>query len=211
MTEHGTRSKYVSGCRCEACTIANREYARRRSKVKAKEAMGAEDPYWQPLERAQSLIAGLIVRGYTIAELARLTGIKKETLYAINCGKSHHTGKGRHRVHATTVGALRAVYDDPRRSYAPRQLVDGSKTRAVVDYLVETYGRTKASALLGWDLRKLDNFRAHRGEKVRYETARDVMGFVERAHRAKDMAAKPKTWNNIKREREAAGYVVNPY
>lgn len=36
---HGTRSRYTSGCRCEKCRAANREYARKQyAKKKAEEA-----------------------------------------------------------------------------------------------------------------------------------------------------------------------------
>lgn len=139
MSEHGTRSRYVDGCRCEACTKANSDYSRRYS-AKLKEERG-----------------------------------------------------------------------EASHAYAPHQLVDGTRTREVVEHLVERYGRRKAAQLLRWDLKRLDNFRSHPSKKVRYETARSVMDFMERVYRAHEKAMKLKTWEDLKKEREAAGFVVNPY
>lgn len=87
----------------------------------------------------------------------------------------------------------------------------GTRTRAVVEHLVERYGRKTAAQLLRWNIRRLDNFRSHPSKKVRYETARSVMDFLERVYRAHEKATKPKTWEELKKEREAAGFVVNPY
>lgn len=127
MSEHGTRSMYVYGCRCEACTKANRDYSRR---------------YWAKLKEER--------------------------------GEASH-------------------------AYAPHQLVDGTRTREVVEHLVERYGRRKAAQLLRWDLKRLDNFRSHQSKKVRYETARSVMDFLERVYRAHEKAMKLKTWEDLKK------------
>lgn len=211
MSEHGTRSRYVAGCRCESCTKANRDYARNRYSAKLKEERGEAIHNWQQTESAKTLITGLIVRGYGISEIARLTGINKTTICAIYYDKSYkHTG-GRRYVKAETVEKLRAMMDAPSHAYAPHQLVDGTKTRAVVEFLVERYGRMTAAQLLRWDLRRLDNFRSHPSNKVRYETSRSVMDFLELAYRANEKRMKPKTWEELKKEREAAGFVVNPY
>lgn len=211
MSEHGTRSRYVDGCRCEACTKANRDYARKRYLAKLKEERGEAIPNWQPLDSAQTLITGLIVRGYGISEIARVTGINKTTICAIYQGKSYKHAGGRPYVKAETVEKLRAMMDATSHAYAPHQLVDGTKTRAVVEHLVERYGRRTAAQLLRWDIRRLDNFRSHPSNKVRYETARSVMDFLELVYRAHEKATMPKTWEELKKEREAAGFVVNPY
>lgn len=211
MSEHGTRSRYVAGCRCEECTKANRDYARSRYSAKLKEDRGESIHNWQPLESAQTLITGLIVRGYGISEIARVTGLSKTTICAINHDKSYKHQGGRPYVKAETVEKLKAMMDSTSHAYAPHQLVDGTKTRAVVEYLVERYGRKTAAHLLCWDLRRLDNFRSHQSKKVRYETALSVMDFLELAYRAHEKLMKPKTWDELKKEREAAGFVVNPY
>lgn len=113
MSEHGTRSRYVDGCRCEACTKANRDYARNRYSAKLKEERGEANHNWQPLESAQTLITGLIVRGYGISEIARVTGLKKMTLYSIYYDKSYKHPGGRRYVKAETVEKLGAMMDAP--------------------------------------------------------------------------------------------------
>lgn len=211
MSEHGTRSRYVAGCRCEACTKANRDYARNRYSAKLKEERGEANPNRQPLESAQALITGLIVRGYGISEIARVTGLNKTTICAIYNDKSYKHAGSRPYVKAETVEKLSAMMDSTSHAYAPHQLVDGTKTRAVVEHLVERYGRRTAAQLLRWELKRLDNFRSNQSKKVRYETARSVMDFLERVYRAHEKAVKPKTWEELNNEREAAGFVVNPY
>lgn len=199
MSEHGTRSRYVAGCRCEACTKANRDYARNLYSAKLKEGRGEANTNWQPLESAQTLITGLIVRGYGISEIARVTGLKKMTLYGIYYDRSYNHPGGRRYVKAETVEKLRAMMDSPSHAYAPHQLVDGTKTRAVVEHLVERYGRKRAAQLLRWDLSRLDNFRNHKSKKVRYETYRSVMDFLERVYRAHEKSMKSKTWEELKK------------
>jgi hypothetical protein len=42
MSTHGTRSRYVTGCRCADCTQANREYSRLNHRRRAAMKRGAE-------------------------------------------------------------------------------------------------------------------------------------------------------------------------
>lgn len=44
---HGTRSKYVQGCRCDSCARANRNY--QREYIRARIAAGITDPHGKRL------------------------------------------------------------------------------------------------------------------------------------------------------------------
>lgn len=113
---HGSRARYVSGCRCGACREANREYARLRTKLPPNPLV--------PAGRVQAHIERLSARGIgkravadvaktsvtTIGELrtGRKTKLRKETADRILAAKFEDCVDDRHLVDAAPTKKLLA-------------------------------------------------------------------------------------------------------
>lgn len=72
MSPHGTRSRYVRGCRCEPCGAANREYARQRDRrhARVRDAVAAG-------EDLDQLVAHLEARAERTTDPARADEIMR--------------------------------------------------------------------------------------------------------------------------------------
>ena len=81
MGSHGTRSRYVGGCRCDEC----------------RRALGAKTLV--TAEPATVIVRRLVKAGLPIAEMARVTGIDRQALDALAHGR-------REQVTARTLGLL---------------------------------------------------------------------------------------------------------
>ena len=97
-----SRGRYVQGCRCEACTLANNAYWHKREKDKAKEHFGAKDPYWTDAEPVRAHLRKLLAEGYTKRGICRDYGIPRPTIH--NLMTAHHrTGKPVKRIKTETA------------------------------------------------------------------------------------------------------------
>ena len=80
---HGTRGRYVLGCRCDDCRRANTAYARSRTKRKI---FHGADPL-VPVEQVESHIAALRAQGIGIPTIADAAKVPRNTLWGILGGK----------------------------------------------------------------------------------------------------------------------------
>jgi hypothetical protein len=81
--EHGTRARYVAGCRCQACTRANRIYARARLAL-------SRDGDWNGLVSAKSARAHLQMlsaSGIGRRKVEKLCGVSDTVLSAVKNGR----------------------------------------------------------------------------------------------------------------------------
>jgi len=100
----GTRSRYVAGCRCESCVIANRIYARDLARHHSRVRWGIEthtDPLVDVTE-ARNHLLWLRSRGIGLRRLHNTTGIARSTLNEIRSGR-------RSRITLATANRIVAV------------------------------------------------------------------------------------------------------
>jgi hypothetical protein len=85
MPQHGTRSNYTTGCRCQPCTEANRTYARNLDRHKSRVRYGIEQPierFCDPTE-AQNHLEWLRTNGIGLRTVTNTTGLSRKTLFEI--------------------------------------------------------------------------------------------------------------------------------
>lgn len=119
MSEHGTRSRYNSGCRCDECRRANREYERRRTMTKVAVECGMPSPMVDA-EPVRRRILDLLAAGYSRREICRISGLARSTLHSITTAH-HRTGKPVKMVRRETKDAVFAIRG--RRSLSGHQIV----------------------------------------------------------------------------------------
>lgn len=185
---HGTRSAYVSGCRCEACRAANTAYM-----AAYYRARGTHSPLVDVAE-AQWRLRRLFGMGYTYREVAQFTGISEGNISDIMGGR-------RERVHARAVEALDGLL---RSRLRDRRRVDAGHTRENVRRIWARYGRAKACELLGVTGPVLNGIIYSKSPKMR-------PGTKEMLDERIAALCRPKTWAERCAERRAAGFIVNPY
>lgn len=153
---HGTRARYVwgpgpgqnrsLGCRCEACSEANRAYARYQAKRKRLEALGrTAGPWAAPVvdaapARAHVLALGELGVGYK--RVAELAGVSTSTLLEVRSGR-------RQRIRREVAEAVLAL--PLEADVADGQLVDATETWRLVRKILRRPGWSKAriSASIG--------------------------------------------------------------
>lgn len=160
---HGTRLRYVGGCRCFRCRRANSDYERER-----KAARAAGD--WNGLvsaERAREHLRSLSKRGVGKRAVAAASDVCMTVLQDIRTGRKA-------QIRARTERKILAVTRDMA---SDRALVAPGRTFRLIDQLLEE-GFTKAELArrLGYRNGALQ-FRRHR------MTARNVAR-IERLHRS---------------------------
>lgn len=159
MAEHGQRSRYVAGCRCDDCRRANREYYRKRTMQKVAEECGAPATMVDA-EPVRLKLLALYEQGYTQREVCRLTGLSRSTLRSIVVAH-HRSGRPVAMVRRETKDAICAIKG--RRCLSAAQRVDAEwMARQVKRYLERGLSVAQLSRAVGIDRQTLDRI-AHGG------------------------------------------------
>lgn len=135
VAEHGTRSRYVRGCRCDDCRTANRTYARRAAVYGWSERVAS---HWTDADAAREHIARLQAQGMGYKRVAEKAGLSVSCLHTIIWGKHGYPAK---RILRRNSDAILAVAFDPADS-------------AVIDP-TGTVRRIRAMQAMGWPLREI--------------------------------------------------------
>lgn len=131
---HGTRARYVSvRCRCEPCTIANREYARRR---RAEVAEG-DTRHLVPSDQARAHLRKLAREGVGLRSVSDASDVPRSILMGIKKGD-------RPRLRASTERRILAVDVSAVRDGAR---VDARPTRKLIRDMLRL-GLTKGEIAL---------------------------------------------------------------
>lgn len=135
---HGTRIRYVAGCRCLPCRCANARYATERA-----HAIAAGDTReLVPAERARRHIAMLSRRGVGYKTAADCASVARSVVAKIKSGE-------RARIRASTERALLAVTP---RQLPDSALVSGAGTRRRIARLIaEGFTKRRLALELGYD------------------------------------------------------------
>lgn len=125
----GTRTAYVTGCRCDACREANRTYARERDRQQRRVAYGIEEPVVRLVDatEAREHLRWLRSFGVGLRTVSALTGLGRSALQEIRDGVSR-------RVKPDTERKIVNIYRDTRHQ---AMLVDATRTWQRIDWLQE--------------------------------------------------------------------------
>lgn len=190
MSAHGTRSRYVAGCRCEPCAAANRKYASLRERYGWADQVAAR---WVDPCHAYAHILWLRTQGVGLRMISDQSGVARSTLAQL---------ARRERISADTQARILAVLPTPSR-------VDGTGTRRRLQALI-AIGHTGASLAdrIGWSRTNIWNLILGDG-LVSARTAAKVTSVYDQlwnqpgpSTRARNLAAKrgwppPLAWDDI--------------
>lgn len=126
---HGTRLKYMAGCRCADCRRANTDYETQRAKAR-------RNGDWNGLvstEPVRAHLAALAAAGVGLVPVADASGVRRAALMDIVHGRKQ-------RIRARSASAVLAV--TPAVA-ADRALVDAAPTWRMLDELIAD-GHTRA-------------------------------------------------------------------
>ena len=159
--EHGTRLRYLGGCRCLPCRASNARYEQARAAARRR---GRGNPIVDAGE-AQRHIRWLARQGIGYRAVAKAAGVARTVVADIKSGKKA-------RCRALTVRAILKVGED---ATAPHALVDAGPTRRLIAELLRE-GFTKRqlarrfglkSSALQFPLRGSEKITARNAAKVR--------------------------------------------
>jgi hypothetical protein len=88
----GTRSRYVAGCRCQPCIVANRIYARNWERHHSRVRWGIETHTDRLVDvtEARNHLLWLQSRGIGLRRLRDATGLSRSNLTEIRIGRRTH-------------------------------------------------------------------------------------------------------------------------
>jgi len=170
MAECGTRAKYVRGCRCEPCTVANRIYAREHERQKRRVAYGIEEPVVRFVDATETREHLLWLRSFGVGKrtVNKLTGISTTTLWEITRGDTL-------KVHPDTETKILDLWRDTRNN---AMIVDAGQTWKRITWL-QQQGWSKARIArelgLGRNLQIRTERITHRTEKRVEDLVRRVL------------------------------------
>jgi len=138
---HPSRGRYVMGCRCYMCRVANADYAAeqaRRPKGSRKTAMVGR----MSTARARKRVQGWLDSGVTKREICRATGIGRTAMRTLMTGEHPNAKRfsdghphASHRMSRKNYEAIMACGDP--RSPKPGQLVDASSLNRALSWLYD--------------------------------------------------------------------------
>ena len=145
LAEHGTRAGYRGGCRCDACRMAEREYARRRYRL---QAYGQ----WQPFTDATPVrdhVRHLMARGIGASRVATLARVSRSSVSHLLYGDPARGEMPSRRIRTGTAQRLLAVRFS-EANLAAGTAVEAAGTRRRLQALIATgySGRSLAARLV---------------------------------------------------------------
>lgn len=131
--QHGTRSKYAAGCRCQPCTAANRTYARQLARHHRRVNYGIEPRTVTLIDATETRqhLTWLLQQGIGTRSLADHLGLSRSAIHRILNGSRTHIrpgtadqilAMGRHRI--PTAQPARALIDATTALHQIRQLLE---------------------------------------------------------------------------------------
>jgi len=167
MRQHGTRSCYKGGCKCEPCRKANREYVNATARCGWKPNLVDAGP-------SRAHVMGLQMEGLGRREIARRSGVS-QTIVARLLGLDK--SKPAKRVTPATQEALLRVQAD---TLAPHSLVPILGSQRRLQALVAIgWTQSLLAERLGWSVANLSGITNGRRLFVTQKTASDIRALYE--------------------------------
>lgn len=167
MSEHGTRTHYVKGCRCEPCTAANREYARNRDRKQRRIRYGIEQPTIKFVDASETRQHLLWLRSFGVGRrtVSERTGIGQTALWEIVRGDTR-------KVHVETERKILNLLRDTRNG---AMLVDASLTQKRIAWLQrQGWSKARIARELGY-VKPTIQFR---GDRITYRNEQRIEQLV---------------------------------
>ena len=186
MSEHGTRSRYVGGCRCIECRAANARYAAELERRRAREAFGAPTRMVDAAPVRERLLC-LYAQGYSEREVSELSGVSRTVLRSI----THAHQRTRRPVRRCQRKTKDAVFSiNGPRLLRGRQLVDASFAAACARRWLEAGVPTEAIAReVGCSRQAVDAWLASKAPRMRACTLHALLSARPALDRMADRAA----------------------
>lgn len=136
-----SRGRYVTGCRCFMCRVANAEYARARANRPPGDRSGAMVGE-SAVRRARARVRGWLDEGYSMREVSRATGVSRTVLRTLLHGEHPNAARfsdGRAKLpRRMSRKCYRAIMGcDQPGAKAPGTLVDATPLVSAIGWLVE--------------------------------------------------------------------------
>lgn len=134
LPQHGTRARYLRGCRCPECSTANRRYCKT---YRLRVAAVNGDTLRIPVTRVEQHIRAWTQRGWSQRQIADAVGCSDRV------------------IHNILTGSVRAIRPDIARRVLDADLNNSSEHgRASVD-ATGTRRRIQALAVVGWPFKQI--------------------------------------------------------
>lgn len=158
---HGTRVRYMTGCRCEPCRASNARYESQRALARLR----GEGAHLVPAKAARLHIRRLSRQGVGYKSVAEAADVSLRVVHRIRSGE-------RRQIRATTERKILAVDADAR---ADASIVPAKKTLKLIrELLTEGFTMAELARRLGYKKPVLQI-----GDRVQARTA----ARIERLHR----------------------------
>ena len=173
-----SRGRYVQGCRCYLCRVANADYAREYKKSTSAMVTQASTI------KARKKVQAWLDEGYSLREICRATGVGRNSMRTLMTGKHHNAAKFKNGSCKKSRRMSRTNYDkimkcDSVCAPRPCQRVDATALNKSLEYLyghgVTPYRVSKESGIPIGTIYNLGN-RA----TCNYETLARLAGAAER-------------------------------
>ena len=129
-----SRGRYVQGCRCYLCRVANADYAREYRK--STKAMVTK----YSTAKARKKVQAWLDEGYSLREIFRATGVGRNPMRTLMTGKHHNAATFKNGRPRASKRMSRANYDkimkcDRICAPRPNQIVDATALNNALAYL----------------------------------------------------------------------------
>ena len=116
-----SRGRYVQGCRCYMCRVANAEYAREQPKQGKRSAMVGRTQ----TAKARRKVQGWLDAGYPLREISRATAISRNALRTLLKGEHAHAPRFANGKPKASARMSRANYEKIMKCDRPSAPVGG--------------------------------------------------------------------------------------
>lgn len=138
---HPSRGRYVQGCRCYMCRVANADYSREHShRASRREGSMASE---KATSQARSRVRSWLAAGIPLREICRQTGVPRSSMHTLLHGH-RNTPAGRVTKTMTKVNHRRIMRCDGFLSPGG-EVVDAASALTAVEWLV-SHGMPRAGA-----------------------------------------------------------------
>lgn len=131
-----SRGRYVQGCRCYMCRVANAEYAREQPKQGKRSAMVGRSATY----KARRKVQGWLDAGYPLREISRATQINRNVLKTLLTGEHAHAPRFANGKPKASARMSRANYEKIMKYDRPSapvggKIVDARSLNAALSWL----------------------------------------------------------------------------
>lgn len=181
-----SRGRYVQGCRCFMCRVANADYSRENDAMRRARRRRMDDDAMvgvASVQKCRRHVLDLLAHGWTKRGICSASGVGRSALDSLLDGHHRKPGRTIKRMRRGNYEALMALEAD-RPYIAPGQLVDARPVEEAIRWLV-AHGMSVAriSRESGIALPTVYHLRDKRGGRCEQQTAAKLAKAARRLRR----------------------------